>query len=123
MPGFLDYTVVKPTQKKAKSGRALVAANVRYTSRDETIVLKGQYLDPRQAQSAFRERLKQFVDSADYAGVGYSRGDRWLRQVAFEGYAIGRSSDWRRADVCHHVTAVVDEIAGLMGSVGQTQVS
>ena len=121
LPIFGDYTVVKPSQQK-RAGRGIaVPVNLRYTLETSTRIIKGRELSPDQDHSVFRDLVRDFVRSDKFAGATYSAGDARIHQLALQRAGIGTTEQWRRADVCHHITYVGRQVMGTSGIVGAKQ--
>lgn len=121
LPVFADYTVVKPSQQKRSGGAISVPVNLRYTLDSSTRIIKGRELTRDQDHSAFRDLVRDFVRSDRFAGATYSTGDAWIHRFALQNAAVGSTDQWRRADVCHHITHVGRQVMGTSGVVGPRQ--
>lgn len=113
MPSFGDYTIQCPRYTQRRRGRMRYSASIRYTVQDRWIIMRGE--------NVFRKGgpgFGQYPDLAlmlsglpDYCGEGYSRGDRYIKEISLQNKDTGAATDWLQAGINHHMTYVVRQLA------------
>jgi hypothetical protein len=111
LPAYADYGVAHPTDVDDTADVKVLnmTASLRYTTAFELLVVKG--LPVRSGGfERFPDLLRRLTQHPDFAGEGFSDGDRAIRRAA-DGSGPGMGSKWREWATGHHVTLVTRQIA------------
>jgi hypothetical protein len=60
-----------------------------------------------------KEVSRKIVASGFFAGETFSAGDEFIADCAAGRCSLGSSSEWRKANMNHHITRVVVDLAAL----------
>ncbi len=115
LPAFGDYGVahVQPSEVDPRLMRP--SASIRYTSREDWLVLKGRNLrDHGFAQ--FHDVSRQLLARPEYANPEFSWGDWYINECANRCVRSGNLTTWRKVGTSHHLAFVTRQIASLRGS-------
>lgn len=88
---------------------------LRYTSTDDWIVLRGRENDPR-GNAQFYDLCAALVPTADYSGATFSWGDSYIDQAAQSASVSpplvgpGAGQRWREVGTSHHLAYVVNRL-------------
>jgi hypothetical protein len=115
LPNFSDYTVQYAKYSARRPGRMSYSASIRYTAQDSWILMRGE--------NVFREGgpgFQQYPDLAimlcdlpQYCGEGFSRGDRYIKELSLQTAETGAAPQWLQAGINHHITYVVRQLQSL----------
>lgn len=114
IPWFGDYAVQVPDPESVDPRVMRMSANIRYTSTNDWLVLKGRTVSGKNAQASydeFRALCSQLVVNPLYCGDAFSPGDRYIRECADGVESPGNAETWRRNGTSHHLAYVVHELA------------
>jgi len=87
------------------------STNIRYTTDDEWVVLKGSSFR-KHGGAEFTRMAKELVALPEYKGSNYSWGDEMIELCAI-GTKHGNPSTWRKIGTSHHIAFVLDQLANL----------
>lgn len=113
IPNFGDYTISPPEPFIADPRMIKMSANIRYTSKNKFIFFKGEQL--RKGYDQYHLLAQQVINHSEYYGQLYSKGDKYIFDVANKKDGPGNSTNWRYAGTNHHITVVVNELSNLNG--------
>lgn len=117
-PSFGDYTIQHPLYREPVPG-ANPSASIRYTDKEEWIVMRGQGLrSPKSAGHAqYPANAKLLADRAEYKFFGptFSYGDAYIAKIGKDvnSKETGNPRTWLRAGINHHIACVVSQLANL----------
>jgi hypothetical protein len=114
VPWFGDYAVQVPDPEAIDPRVMRMSANIRYTSTDDWLVLKGRTISGKNAKATydeFRVLCEELVDHSLYRGETFSPGDRYIRECADQVETAGNAETWRRNGTSHHLAHVVHALA------------
>lgn len=110
---FSDYAIAHPFTKELDPRTMRMSANIRYTTRDSWLVVKGRNVR-QYGFSQYFELCKALVERPEYCGQQYSWGDNYIAECATAGKTgPGNATTWRKVGVNHHLTLVTRELANL----------
>jgi hypothetical protein len=108
---FGDYAVDNPAPFDPDNPKAIqVSANIRYTSADVWLVLKGTSTKKDGWEQTMR-LSKVLADRDEFMGAGYSAGDAYIAKRARGTVKCGNPTVWRRVAVTHHITMATLQLA------------
>jgi len=109
---FGDYAIAHPVTKEIDPRTMRMSANIRYTTENAWLVIKGRNVRQYGFDQYF-ELCRTLVEHPDYSGRDFSWGDKYIADCA-EGMAgPGNATTWRKVGVNHHLTLVTKELARL----------
>jgi len=109
---FGDYAITHPIPKELDPRTMRMSANIRYTTTDTWLVVKGRNVRQYGFDQYF-ELCKELVQRQEYAGRDFSWGDGYIEDCANGIAGPGNATTWRKVGTNHHVTLVTREIANL----------
>lgn len=109
---FGDYAISHPVPKELDPRTMRMSANIRYTTQDNWLVVKGRNVR-QYGFSQYFELCKTLVERPEYSGSEFSWGDNYIAECAVGLMGPGNATTWRKVGVNHHLTLVVREIANL----------
>lgn len=116
-PTFGDYTILHPELIKPKPNLN-VSANIRYTSFDYWVVMKGEGL--RNKNGAGFEQYPANADlltrQPEFSGAWFSPGDRYISEIALKKEPTGNPKTWLQAGISHHLAFTTDQMTKLFVS-------
>lgn len=113
---FGDYAVAHPMIKDLDPRTMRMSANIRYTTPDDWLVLKGRNV----RQYGFDQYFglcEELIKMPQYLGRAYSWGDKYIDDCAEHMAGPGNATTWRKVGVNHHLTLVTRELANLRSDV------
>lgn len=113
---FGDYAMAHPVGKSLDPRTMRMSANIRYTTDDEWLIIKGRNVRQYGFNQYF-ELCRLLVDRPEYSGRDYSWGDGYIADCAEATQGPGNATTWRKVGVNHHVTLVTRGLANLKGAV------
>lgn len=98
-----------------KKGGAPAIRHIRYTTKSDTLVVRGENTGTDQA--VMRDVCKRIVRSGSFAGQSFSPADDKIFRLADPrfGAGPGNSSTWREWNTNHHITRVVRDLGAMDG--------
>ena len=127
IPTFGDYSINHPVLTEINPRIMQMSPNIRYTGDLNYIVAKGQAQPRKKKKPTPAEELAraQLAPSVQYPklatlikkhpawkGAKFSWGDMFIDKCSRK-ECVGNSTDWRSVGTCHHIAAVVQQIASL----------
>jgi hypothetical protein len=97
------------TPKRGKGGRPI--PHLRYAAADEWIVVRGGPKIDDEKDGSIRWVAKQLISCGEFAGEQFSAGDEFIVNCAGGSGPQGSPSSWRKANIIHHITRVVLDLA------------
>jgi T4 beta protein len=113
---FGDYAITHPVPKELDPRTMRMSANIRYTTPNNWLVVKGKNVRQYGFDQYF-ELCKTLVERPEYCGVGFSWGDTYIADCAAGMTGPGNATTWRKVGTNHHVTLVAQQIANLLPGV------
>ena len=111
-PSFADYTIQHPVYKESAQFFA-PSASIRYTLKDEWLVMRGQRGKPRQ----YLANARILSEMPEYKGFGegFSYGDAQikLKGADLSSKRTGNPTTWLVVGINHHLACVTSQIATL----------
>jgi hypothetical protein len=127
MPTYGDYAINHPVINEIDPRIISMSPNIRYTAEMNYVIAKGQAIPrkrkkPTREEEAARNKLlptEQYPKLAakiknhpSWRGAKFSWGDAFIDSCARKD-CVGSATDWRAVGTCHHIAAVVQQIANL----------
>lgn len=109
---FADYAISSPVSKELDPRTMRMSANIRYTTENEWLVIKGRNVR-EYGFSQYFELCRALVEHTQYRGSSFSWGDKFIEECALGNAGPGNATTWRKVGVNHHVTLVRDQISKL----------
>jgi hypothetical protein len=113
---FGDYAISHPIPKELDPRTMRMSASIRYTTRDEWLVVKGRNV----RQFGFDQYFalsKALVERPEFSGKPFSWGDGFIADCADGLVGPGNATTWRKVGTNHHITLVTRELATLVPGV------
>jgi len=107
---FGDYAISHPIPKELDPRTMRMSANIRYTTRDKWLVVKGRNVRQYGFEQYF-DLCNALVKRPEYCGRDYSWGDEYIAECAARKKGPGNATTWRKVGVNHHLTLIVREVA------------
>jgi hypothetical protein len=109
---FGDYAIAHPIPKELDPRTMRMSANIRYTTENEWLVIKGRNVRQYGFDQYF-DLCQILVEHPDYSGRDFSWGDGYIEECAQGLSGPGNATTWRKVGVNHHLTLVARELAKL----------
>jgi hypothetical protein len=87
-------------------GRAAIP-HLRYSTIDQWLVSRGKEKGNHAIQMP--SVASKILDSGSFYGEAFSKGDRYIVDLS-KGLSVGGAKEWRKANICHHLTQVISAI-------------
>ncbi len=113
---FADYAMAHPVGKSLDPRTMRMSANIRYTTKDNWLVIKGRNVK-QYGFGQYFELSRLLVERPEYSGRAYSWGDTYIGDCADATQGPGNATTWRKVGVNHHITLVARGLANLTVSV------
>jgi hypothetical protein len=113
---FGDYAMSHPIGKTIDPRTMRMSANIRYTTADDWLVIKGRNVRQYGFEQYF-ELCRLLVERPEYSGRTFSWGDGYIAACAEATQGPGNATTWRKVGVNHHITLVTRGLASLRGAV------
>lgn len=107
---FGDYAISNPTQKELDPRTMRMSANIRYTTPDYWLIIKGRNVRKFGFDQYF-DLCRILVEREEYCGRDFSAGDRYISDCAEGQTGPGNATTWRKVGVNHHLTLMVEQLA------------
>jgi Beta protein len=92
-------------------GRAAIP-HLRYSTFDKWLVSRGKEVGNHAKQMP--DVALKILESTYFYGKTFSKGDRYVFELS-KGISVGGPKEWRRANICHHLTAALVAIGSRLG--------
>ena len=117
LPAFGDCAIQHPSGVEGFDPKTMQAsAAVRYTLEEDWLLIKGRgtrFAPPSTQFPNLARRLASGDLKAHYAGRSHCLGCTGISDCANRAPSLGSPEAWRRLGTIHHVTTVVQALAGL----------
>lgn len=113
---FADYAMSHPIGKTIDPRTMRMSANIRYTTENDWLVIKGRNVRQYGFEQYF-ELCRLLVDRPEYSGRDFSWGDSYIAACAEGNQGPGNATTWRKVGVNHHITLVTRGLASLRAAV------
>jgi len=113
---FADYAMAHPVAKTLDPRTMRMSANIRYTTQDEWLVIKGRNVRQYGFNQYF-DLCRILVERPEYSGRIYSWGDGYIADCAEATQGPGNATTWRKVGVNHHLTLITRQLASLYNAV------
>ena len=110
-----DYAIAHPIPKELDPRTMRMSANIRYTSVDDWLIIKGRNVRQYGFEQYF-ELCRVLVGRPEYSGRGFSWGDNFIEQCAQGMQGPGNATTWRKVGTNHHLTLVVRALANALNA-------
>ncbi|HEY4011065.1 MAG TPA: beta family protein, partial [Acidobacteriaceae bacterium] len=107
---FGDYAISNPTQKELDPRTMRMSANIRYTTPDDWLIVKGRNVRKYGFDQYF-DLCRILIERPEYSGRDFSAGDKYISDCAEAQKGPGNATTWRRVGVNHHLTLMVEQLA------------
>jgi hypothetical protein len=109
-PAFGDYAVQHPHPPADGGGGNQMRANIRYTTDDATVVVRGRGPVTQEGNEQYRRLCEQLAALPEFAGRDYSWGDETIEDCADGVVPPGSQNQWRGVGTSHHMRHVTDAL-------------
>jgi hypothetical protein len=109
LPAFGDYAVQHPHPPHDGGGPGM-RANIRYTTKDSTLIARGKGSLIQEGSHQYRELCQQLVALPEFSGRAYTWGDAVIDGCADGSVEPGWQNQWRGAGTSHHLRYVTDQL-------------
>ena len=109
---FGDYAIAHPTPKELDPRTMRMSANIRYTTPDNWLIVKGRNVRQYGFDQYFA-LCKELINRPEYCGRQFSWGDKYIEDCANEMTGPGNATTWRKVGTNHHLTLVLQELSKL----------
>lgn len=109
---FGDYAIAHPVPKELDPRTMRMSANIRYTTADHWLVVKGRNVRQYGFDQYF-DLCRELVRRPEYAGREFCWGDQYIADCAEGITGPGNATTWRKVGTNHHLTLVTRELATL----------
>ena len=113
---FADYAMAHPVGKSLDPRTMRMSANIRYTTQNEWLVIKGRNVK-QFGFSQYFDLCRLLIERPEYSGRNYSWGDGYISDCAEATQGPGNATTWRKVGVNHHITLVARGLANLQAVV------
>lgn len=107
---FGDYAIAHPIPKELDPRVMLMSANIRYTTPENWLILKGRNVRQYGFEQYF-DLCKELTERLEYNGPDFSWGDRYISDCAAGMQGPGNATTWRKVGTNHHITLVAKQLA------------
>jgi hypothetical protein len=112
LPTYGDYVVQHPHPPSDDNGGGPgMRANIRYTTSDLTLVVRGQGPLIQEGREQYRNLCQQLCQRPEFAGPGFSWGDAQIAGCASGEIEPGSQNQWRGAGSSHHLRLVTEQVS------------
>lgn len=109
---FGDYGVVHPDNLDLDPKKLTLAADIRYTSQQDILVVKGtSFKSHPLGYKQYHDLARLLVSLPDYRGHRFSWGDRLVADCARFKCGPGGKATWVTVATSHHLAVVVEQLA------------
>lgn len=107
---FGDYAISSPVFKALDPRVMRMSANIRYTTEDEWLIIKGRNVR-QYGFSQYFELCQALVERPEFSGAPFSWGDEYILGCAERRVGPGNATTWRKVGVNHHIALVARALA------------
>lgn len=112
---YADYGITHPALKDIDPRLMTMSASIRYTGRDEWVLIKGRNVRQHGFDQYFA-LCESLVKHPAYSGREFSWGDGYIATTAEGTTGPGNATTWRKVGTNHHITLAAIQLANLNGS-------
>lgn len=109
---YADYAIAHPIPRELDPRTIRMSANIRYTSEENWLILKGRNVRQYGFDQYF-DLCQTLVQRPEYSGAEFSWGDRYIWECAARNSGPGNATTWRKVGTNHHMTLVSRALATL----------
>ncbi|MDQ3151308.1 MAG: beta family protein [Actinomycetota bacterium] len=109
MPIYGDYAIQHPTPPK--DGGPGMRANIRYTTRRETIIVRGEGDVSEKGKMQYIDLCRKLIATSHYKGSNYSWGDQVIQDCADGIRDPENQALWRGVGTSHHFRVVTEQLS------------
>jgi len=111
IPTFGDYGIQHPNILQLDMRLVNPSANIRYTTEDRWMIVKGKGTRVKDGFKQFRDLSKKIISTSYYCGPDFSYGDSYIKKCAYGEISPGNLTTWRQVGTNHHVSKVIMDIS------------
>jgi hypothetical protein len=112
---FSDYGISHPSHKEVDPRTMTMSASIRYTARNEWVIVKGRGLR-QYGFEQYHDLCEQLVRHSAYEGRQFSWADGYIAETAERKSGPGNATTWRKVGTNHHITLVALQLSNQLGS-------
>lgn len=116
LPTYGDYAIQHPEPPMDIDAGQIplgIRGAIRYTHETETIIPRAKAPRHEEGREQYRQLCEVLVGRPEFAGRDYSWGDRQIAECAAGECEPGWEDHWRGAGTSHHMSLVVNQLAGI----------
>ncbi len=107
---FGDYAMAHPISKTLDPRTMQMSANIRYTTEDAWLIVKGRTVK-KYGFSQYFDLCRELTEREEYCGRAFSWGDGYIMDCAEATQGPGNATTWRKVGVNHHLTLLARELS------------
>ncbi len=111
---YADYGITHPSLRELDPRTMRMSASIRYTGRDEWVIVKGRNVRQFGFEQYF-DLCEALVQHPSFTGRELSWGDGFIADTAARKAGPGNATTWRKVGTNHHITLVAIQLATLNG--------
>jgi hypothetical protein len=100
--------------KMSFGGSGAPITHMRYATENQWLVVRGG-APSQKGDGSIRQVAREIMNSGVFAGEQFSLGDEFIAGCASGDIRVGGPTDWRRANMNHHLTRVLVDVGVLNG--------
>lgn len=112
LPDFGDYAIANPALAEVDFRLMRMSANLRYTTGDDWMVLRGRNVRDYGFEQ-FNDLCQKLLERREYAGPDFSWGDAYIARCAEGSDGPGNATTWRTVGTSHHLALACRQVASL----------
>lgn len=107
---FADYGISHPALKDVDPRTMTMSASIRYTGRNEWVIVKGRGVR-QYGFEQYHELCEKLVRHPTYETRQFSWADGYIADTAERTSGPGNATTWRKVGTNHHITLVVIQLS------------
>ena len=107
---FGDYAMAHPVSKTLDPRTMQMSANIRYTTDDAWLIVKGRTVK-KYGFGQYFDLCRELIEREEYCGRTFSWGDGYITDCAEATQGPGNATTWRKVGVNHHLTLLSRELS------------
>lgn len=107
---FADYGISHPTVKDVDPRTMTMSASIRYTGRNEWVIVKGRGVR-QYGFEQYHGLCEKLIQHPAYEGRQFSWADGYIADTAERHSGPGNATTWRKVGTNHHITLVVVQLS------------
>lgn len=112
IPSYGDYSIAHSELPKVMLKVMNMTANIRYTTDNYWLVMKGQGVKLN-GYGQFHTLSLVLTEKEEYSGAEFSWGDEYIQKCARKEVGKGNATTWRKVGNNRHITFVVSQLSNL----------